>query len=396
MFAGSANSNSDECLPKTLKEAYSGAEAELWKSAVEEELLSLNSNHVYETVLIPEGITPITSKPVFRIKRDQYGNVKRYKVQIVARGLEVFAPVANLDSVRTLIALAAKHNLELDQMDVSTAYLNGELEEDLYMLPPDGVSIQPGYCWKLQRSLYGLKQAGRTWNKTLDRKLGKLGFTRLDAETCLYVFRKDGQVCFLVVYVDDLLLAAITRKFMDSIKAKLSASFKMRDLGEAKYILGIEIKRNRKFQSISLSQSQYSRTILEHTGMSTCKSVWTPMAHNSQLSVTDPEDDRIIPEQIIEGCQVSYLTVIGSLMYLMLGMLRLTRVEANVDLKSNGKGVLEGRLQEQGCWGLPQQLLAMIGCLGSSRTKVTRERTLKSSAKTQRGSRTREDQVDSS
>ena len=216
-------------------------------------------------------------------------------------------------------------------MDVLTAYLNGELEEDLYMLPPNGVSIQPGYYWKLQHSLYGLKQVGRTWNKTLDRKLGELSFTRLDAETCLYVFRKDGQVCFLVVYVDDLLLAATTQKFMDSIKAKLSASFKMRDLGEAKYLLGIEIKRNRKFQSISLSQSQYSRTILEHTGMSTCKSVWTPMAHNSQLSVTDPEDDRIIPEQIIEGCQVSYLTVIGSLMYLMLGMLRLTRVEANVD-----------------------------------------------------------------
>ena len=137
------------------------------------------------------------------------------------------------------------------------------------MLPPDGVSIQPGYCWKLRHSLYGLKQAGRTWNKTLDRKLGELGFTYLDAETCLYVFQKDGQVCFLVVYVDDLLLAATTQKFMDSIKAKLSASFKMRDLGEAKYILGIESKRNRKFQTISLSQSQYSRTVLECTGMFT-------------------------------------------------------------------------------------------------------------------------------
>ena len=76
--------------------------------------------------------------------------------------------MANLDSVHTLIALAAKHDLELDQMDVSTAYLNGELEEDLYVISPEGVPIQPGYCWKLQRSLYGLKQAGKTWNKTLD------------------------------------------------------------------------------------------------------------------------------------------------------------------------------------------------------------------------------------
>ena len=152
----------------------------------------------------------------------------------------------------------------------------------------------------------------------MDRKLGELGFTRLSVETCLYVFRKDGQVCFLVVYVDDLLLAATTQKFMDSIKAKLSASFKMQDLGEAKYILGIEIKRNRKLQTISLSQSQYFHTVLERTSTSTCKPVWTPMAQNSQLSVTDPEDDHIIPEQVIEGHQVSYLTIIGSLMYLML------------------------------------------------------------------------------
>ena len=153
----------------------------------------------------------------------------------------------------------------------------------------------------------------------MDRKLGELGFAHLDAETCLYVFRKDGQVCFLVVYVNDLLLAATTRKFMDSIKTKLSASFKMWNLGKAKYILGIEIKRNRKLQTILLSQSKYSRIVLERTGMSICKPVWTPMVHNSQLSATDPEDDRVIPEQVIKGRQVSYLTIIGSLMYLMLG-----------------------------------------------------------------------------
>ena len=191
---------------------------------------------MYETVRIPDGVKPITSKPVFRIKLDQHGEVERYKLRIVARGFtqkegidyqEVFAPVANLESIRIILALAAKHDLELDQMDVSTAYLNGELEEELYMHPPDGVPIQSGYCWRLKRSLYGLKQAGRTWNKTLDRKLGDLGFCRLDAETCLYVLRDKGEVCFLVVYVDDLLLAASSRKFMNSVKSKLSSTFKM-------------------------------------------------------------------------------------------------------------------------------------------------------------------------
>ena len=123
IFTGAATSNSDEALPRTLKEAYSGTDVELWKSAIEEELQSLNSNHVYETILTSEGITPIISKPVFHIKWDQHGNVEQYKVQIVAWGFtqkegvdyqEVFAPVANLDSVHTLIALAAKHDLKLD------------------------------------------------------------------------------------------------------------------------------------------------------------------------------------------------------------------------------------------------------------------------------------------
>ena len=100
----------------------------------------------------------------------------------------MFAPVANLESVQIIVALAAKYNLELNQMDVSTAYLNGELDEELYMLPPSGVPIQPGHCWHLKHSLYGLKQAGWTWNKTLDQKLGELGFVRLNAKTCLYLF----------------------------------------------------------------------------------------------------------------------------------------------------------------------------------------------------------------
>ena len=327
IFAGAANSRPGETLLNTIKEAYTGPDADLWRSAVEEELLSLNSNHVYETVPIPDGVTPITSKLVFRIKCDHSGKIKWYKVRIVTCGFtqkegvdyqEVFAPVANLDSVRTIVALAAKHNLELDQMDVSTAYLNGELEEELYLLPLAGVPIQSGYCWKLQCSLYGLKQAGHTWNRTLDKKLGELGFTHLDAETCLYVLRKHGQVCFLVVYVDDLLLEASSRSYMNSIKEMLSSTFTMHDLGEAKFLLGIEIQRDWRLRTISLSQSQYAQTILECTGMTEATPVWTPMIHGTSLSATDPEDNSTLPQILIGQKRVSYLTVIGSLMYLML------------------------------------------------------------------------------
>src|ERR1700748_2351242 len=130
---------------------------------------------------------------------DSRGNVERFKIRFVARGYvqkegidykEGFAPVANLESVRILLALAAKYDLKLDAMDITTAYLNGELEEDLYLLPHTGVKIPDGCCWKLKPSLYGRKQTGRTWNKTLDRALTGLGFFRLDAETCLYICRE--------------------------------------------------------------------------------------------------------------------------------------------------------------------------------------------------------------
>ena len=201
---------------------------------MQEELQSLIDNDVFEVVPNPKGVKPITSKLVFWVKYDANGDVKRYKIHIVAHGFtqvegidykEVWAPVANLESIRVILALVAKYDLKLDQMDVATAYLNGELQEELYMSPPDGVKIPDGHCWRLRRSLYGLKQAGRTWNLTLDKKLRDLGFARLNAETCLYVFQKGNKVCFLVVYVDDFILAANSHTFLNDIKQRLLSTF---------------------------------------------------------------------------------------------------------------------------------------------------------------------------
>jgi hypothetical protein len=333
-FAGMANGAQAPRaypLPRNIREALSGPEAAGWQEALDAELHSLAENDVYDEVPIPEGVKPITSKPVFKVKIDQNGNVERLKLRIVARGFvqkqgvdyqDTFAPVANLESVRIIHALAAKYDLELDQMDVSTAYLNGELLEELYLLPPDGVQCKPGHCWKLKRSLYGLKQAGRTWNATLDKSLLELGFTRLDAETCLYIYReagKGGGICFLVVYVDDLLLAASSRALMNTIKSMLSSRFKMRDLGPAKFMLGIEVERDRRARTITLSQRQYFDKVLERCGMSECKPLWTPMSQSSRITADDPEDNTTIHEVVWNGQRVSYPTVVGSLMYAMLG-----------------------------------------------------------------------------
>jgi Reverse transcriptase (RNA-dependent DNA polymerase) len=162
-FAGLASENpTNDNLPENLEQAYSRPDSDQWRAAMIDELNNLKVNQVYEEVPIPEGVKPITSKAVFRLKFDGNGNITRHKIRIVARGFvqcegvdynEIFAPVANVESVRVIIALAAKYNLELDQ---------------IYLTPPEGTEIKPGHCWRLRWSLYGLKQAGRTWNKTLD------------------------------------------------------------------------------------------------------------------------------------------------------------------------------------------------------------------------------------
>ena len=325
-FAGLSSTHADP----TWNEAMQGPDSDKWLAGLHEELSSLTANDVYEVVPIPEGVKPITSKPVLRVKFNAAGEIERYKVRIVARGFtqregvdynEVFAPVANLESIRIICALAAKYDLELDQLDVSTAYLNGELEEELYMMPPDCVQIAPGYCWRLKRSLYGLKQAGRTWNRTLDKKLRELQFTWLSSETCLYVYKEGKNLCFLVVYVDDLLLAGSSRQFMDQIKNKRRNTYKMRDLGSASLVLGLNIKRDRKHRTITLSQRKYIDSVLERCGMAECNPVFTPMATNAKMTVDDPVDNTTVTHMALRanGPVISYQSAVGMLMWAMLG-----------------------------------------------------------------------------
>jgi hypothetical protein len=328
-FAGlSSEGPSNENLPENLQDAYSRPDGDKWRAAMHEELENLRTNHVYEEVPIPKGAKPITSKAAFRIKFDRNGNITRYKIRIMARGFvqregidynEVFAPVASIESVRIIIALAAKYNLELDQMDVTGAYLNGKLDEEIYLTPPEGTNIKPGYCWRLRQSLYGLKQAGCTWNKTLDLKLRELGFNRLNAESCLHTYRGKEGLCFLVVYVDDLLLATASRTQMDKIKSMLTSTYKMHDLGPAKYILGMRIQWNHKEHTIALSQQQYANTVLERFGMSDCKPVFTPMETKIHPSADDPVDNEVVRTMKIGDREVTYHSIVGSLMWLTLG-----------------------------------------------------------------------------
>jgi hypothetical protein len=312
--------------PSSFGEAMEGPNASEWEKSTREEYESIMKNKTWTLVDLPPERKAIGCKWVFKVKYDAQGNVERYKSRLVAKGYsqtegvdfnETFAPVAKFNSIRLLIALAAQYDLELHQMDVKTAFLNGDLEEEIYMEQPEGF-ILPGnenkVC-KLQRSIYGLKQAGRSWYKKIDNFFLKQGFQRTHADCCVYQRNKEGSILTVAIYVDDLLILGSNLNSVNDLKAELSKRFEMKDLGEAHYCLGIEIARDRRKGSIKISQEKYVENILKRFHMSDCKPIGTPLDAGVKLSKNDDpgsQGDEEVKDK-------PYKSAVGSLMYAMLG-----------------------------------------------------------------------------
>ncbi|KAK8662696.1 hypothetical protein V6N13_024587 [Hibiscus sabdariffa] len=220
-------------------------------------------------------------------------------------------------SIRTLLAIAAFHDYEIWQTDVKTAFLNGKLEEDVYMTQPEGfvTSENAGKVCKLQRSIYGLKQASRSWNLRFNDAIKEFGFIRNEDEPCVYKKFSGSIVSFLILYVDDILIIGNDIPTLQSVKAWLSSCFSMKDLGEAAYILGVKIYRNRSRRFLGLSQSTYIDKVLKRFNMEASKKGFLPMTHGISLSKemcpsTSQERERM--------SQVPYASAIGSIMYAMI------------------------------------------------------------------------------
>ena len=311
--------------PTTLAEALESPDASKWEAAMEEEYNSLHANGTWELTPLPPSRKAVGSKWVFKTKRDATGEIVRHKARLVARGFsqvhgvdfnETFAPVAKFTTIRCIVALGASLDLEMHQMDVKTAFLNGNLEEEIYMEQPKGF-VQRGHehlVCKLTKSLYGLKQASRAWYQKIDASLLGLGFERSVADHSLYFAQVGPHVMLVLVYVDDLIILSSNVETMSALKAKLEAEYKMTDLGELHYCLGVEFARDRGARSITMSQAKYVEEVLQRFGMEDCKPIGTPLDTKVKLEKLGMEEyDAEAPKMV----SVPYKSAVGSLMYAM-------------------------------------------------------------------------------
>ena len=227
-------------------------DAHHWVQAMKSELDSMYSNQVWDLLKAPSGIKPVGCKWVYKRKRGIDGKVETFKARLVVKGYtqkegidydEIFSLVAMVKSIRILLSIAAHYDYEIWQMNVKIAFLNGNLEEEIYMMQLEGfiAKNQEHMVCKLKTSIYGLKQASRSWNIKFDQAIKSFGFEQNLDEPCVYKRHRDKVVMFLMLYVDDILLIGNYVGVMSSVKIWLSSQFDMKDLGEANFTLEIKL-----------------------------------------------------------------------------------------------------------------------------------------------------------
>ena len=257
-------------IPTTIQEALKHPE---WSKAVRAEINALEKNKTWRITELPHGKRPVGCKWLFTIKYNADDSIERLKARLVAKGFtqsygidyqETFAPVAKLNTIRILISLAANQDCHLHQLDIKNAFLNGQLEEEVYVTQPPGFDVKgkESKVYRLRKALYGLKQALRAWNKRIDSFLIEAGFTKCVSEHRVYVNDVDSvSRIILCLYVDDLLITGDEEAEIVKVKSKLMQEFEMYDLGNLSYFLGMEFKNTE--EGVFLHQTKYAQDIMK-------------------------------------------------------------------------------------------------------------------------------------
>ena len=276
----------------------------------------IQKNNTWTLVDRPEGRKVIGVKWVFRTKLNADNSINKHKAKLVVKGYaqifgvdysDTFAPVARLDTIRMLLAISAQKGWKVFQLDVKSAFLNGVLQEEIYMEQADGFVIQgaENKVYLLQKALYGLKQAPRAWYSRIDEHLLNLSFVKSLSEATLYIKQKDNDILIVSLYVDDLLVTGNNELLVEEFKHEMMNVFEMTDLGLMTYFLGMEVKQSQN--EVFICQKKYAKEILKKFQMEECKATSTPMNQKEKLSKSDGA------EKVDEGY---FRSMIGCLMYL--------------------------------------------------------------------------------
>lgn len=308
-------------VPANYQEAMAGEGKQNWKQAQDDEMESHEQNNTWSYTSLPNGKKAIDCMWVYAVKTDEFGNVIRHKARLVAKGYlqkagidyhETFAPVMRYKSLRIILVLTTIKNYHLVQMDVITAFLNADMEEEVYMKQPKGYEQgQDLYCL-LNKSLYGTRQASHNWNGVLNEFILSTGFTRLATDTCVYVkLSETKQLIIIGVFVDDMVIAYGNEDEQEwlTVKALFMKQFRMKDMGECKLILGMRITRNRNHRTLIIDNEVYIKKLLKTFRMQQCKHASTPSALAKLIPTTETEIGTVDVKL--------YQSMVGALNYLV-------------------------------------------------------------------------------
>lgn len=296
--------------PNTFEEAMECEEVEEWQEAMHREVSCIEKNKTWEFVDRPKDKKVIDVKWIFRKKSNNI-----YKARLVVRGYQqkeqienTYSPVAKMETLKILLSYCCQNGMNIEQMDVKTAFLNGIIISEVYVNQPQGYQDGTDRVYKLYKSLYGLRESPRSWYECFHKFMNELKFERSKHDYCLYGKNEEEFAIYLIIFVDDLLIYSKDTSKIQEVKSKLSKRFKMKDMGQVSNYIGIDIENNLEKNVMTLSQENYIMSLAKKYELNNAKLYKTPMETNLKLEPADEINE-----------QVRYRNLIGELLFISTG-----------------------------------------------------------------------------